>query len=176
MAKHLFGTVALALAVAIPAQSIAAFDAFLRLDGIDGESTDAQHKNEIVIDGWSLGASNRLASTGQPTSSRPCFSDISLVKHVDKASPVLFQYAVNGKHIPTAVITVRKRGENPVEYLTLTLTDVLISSVSSTSTDGADAPAESISFNFQAILISYTPQSSDGTPQRPVQTTSKGSC
>jgi type VI secretion system secreted protein Hcp len=175
MSKHLFGSLALSLAVAIPAHGFAAVDAFLKLDGIDGESTDDTHKNEILIESWSFGVVPRSSATGQQTSARPCISDISLVKLVDKASPVLFAYAATGSHIPNAVLTVRKRGENPIEYLTVTLKDVLVSSVNSTSS-GGDSPAESVSFSFQEIKISYTPQKPDGTSAQPVQTTSKGGC
>jgi len=174
--QPLLASIALSLALAVPAQSVAALNAYLKLDGIEGESTDDKHKNEIVVDSWSFGVSNRTSAGGAATSSRPCVSEISLVKLVDKASPVLFMHAVSGKHIATGIITVRKAGERPVEYLTVTLTDVLVTSVNSTSTGEGDQLAESLSLSFQTITISYTPQSSDGTPQKPVTTTSKGSC
>lgn len=176
MSKHLLGPVALSLAVAIPAHSVAAADAFLKLDGIDGESTDSKHKNEIEIASWSFGLAPRASATGQETSARPCISDISLSKHVDKSSPVLFAYGATGKHIGTAVLTVRKAGENPVEYLVVTMTDVIVSSVNSTAGGGGDSPVETVSFSYGTIGIKYTPQSSDGSSSQPVQTTSKSVC
>ncbi len=35
---------------------MAAIDYFLKIDGIDGESQDDKHKNEIDLDSWSWGA------------------------------------------------------------------------------------------------------------------------
>ena len=35
-----------------------AFDAFLKIDGIDGESLDKNHKDEIEIDSYSWGVAN----------------------------------------------------------------------------------------------------------------------
>ena len=49
---------ALTLAALFPIASSAAVDVFLKLDGIKGESTDDRHKDEIVIESWSLGATN----------------------------------------------------------------------------------------------------------------------
>ena len=175
MRKRLFGALAVAFATAIPAHSIAALDAFLKLDGIDGESTDDKHKNEIVVEAWSFGVAQRVSATGQQTTARPCVSDIVVTKRVDKSSPILFMHAATGKHIPTATITVRKAGERPLEYLVVTMQDVVVTSVNSTSS-GGDSPDESLSLNFQTIGISYTPQASDGTALPAVQSTSKGGC
>jgi type VI secretion system secreted protein Hcp len=175
MRNHLLGKLSLAVAVAIPAHSVAAVDAFLKLDGIQGESTDAKHKNEIVVESWSLGVAPRVSATGQQTTARPCVSDIVITKHLDKSSPVLFMHAATGKHIPTGVIVVRKAGETPMEYLVVTMQDVVITSISSAS-GGGDSPQESLSLNFQTISISYTPQAADGAPLPPVQTASKGGC
>src|SRR5262249_28766417 len=125
MRNFLFKALAVSFALALPAHSLAAVDAFLKLDGVDGESTDAQHKDEIVIQSWSFGASNRQASSGQQNSSRPCLTDITLGKHVDRASPVLLAAATNGKHFQNAVLTVRKAGSKPLEYLLVTLQNYL---------------------------------------------------
>ena len=175
MRNHLLGKLTLAAAIAIPAHSAAAVDAFLKLDGIPGESTDAKHKNEIVVESWSFGVAPRVSATGQQTTARPCVSDIVITKHVDKSSPLLFMHAATGKHIPSGIIVVRKAGETPIEYLVVTMQDVIVTSINSTSS-GGDSPEESISLNFQTLSISYTPQSSDGAPLPPVQTAAKGGC
>lgn len=169
------GALAIAFAAAIPLHAIAAVDAFLKLDGIDGESTDDKHKNEIVVDAWSFGVTQRVSATGQQTTARPCVSDIVVTKGVDKASPILFMHAATGKHIPTATITVRKAGERPLEYLVVTMQDVIVTSINSTSS-GGDSPGESLSLNFQTIGITYTPQAADGSVLPAVQSTSKGGC
>jgi type VI protein secretion system component Hcp len=79
--------------------------------------------------------------------------DISITKKIDKSSPLLFKACANGKHFPTVVLTMRKAGKGQETYLTITLTNVLISSY---QTGGhADQPTESLSLNFTKIEYKY---------------------
>src|SRR5579871_2569069 len=100
-----------------------ASDMFLMLDGIKGESADDKHKGEIDIESFSWG----LAQTGSGQrgtgsgTGKVDIADITIQKFVDKSSPTLALYCANGKHITKGKITVRKAGENPLEYLTIDL-------------------------------------------------------
>lgn len=49
--------------------------------------------------------------------------DMSFTKYVDKSSPDLLLNCCNGKHIDKAVLVVRRAGEQPLEYLTITMQD-----------------------------------------------------
>ena len=56
-----------------------AFDYFLRIDGIPGESTDAKHKGEIVVESFSWGETQTASPGGrrrrrcrQGAPCRPC--------------------------------------------------------------------------------------------------------
>lgn len=164
---------AVAAMLALPLPSIAAFDAFLKLDGIEGESTDDKHKGEIVIESWSFGAASRTLANGI-ASSRPCLSDISFVKPVDKATPALLGAAMTGARIATAVLTARKSGERPVEYLIVTMKDVMVSSVNHTS--GGDVPMEGLSLAYASMTLAYIGQKADGSLLPAVQTTVSGKC
>src|SRR5690348_6092500 len=96
-----------------------AVDMFLKLDGIKGESLDSKHKDEIQIESFSWG----LAQTGTMSAGmgggagKVNVHDISVTKYVDKSSPELMLACCNGKHIPSGLLTVRKAGEKPLEYL-----------------------------------------------------------
>jgi type VI secretion system secreted protein Hcp len=86
------------------------------------------------------------------------------MKHVDKASPGLFLNCCIGKSFPTATLTVRKAGgDAPVEYLKYDLTEVFISSVQTSGSDGGGIATESASFNFSKMQVTYTPQAADGS-------------
>ena len=140
-------------------------DMFLKIEGIDGESQDDRHKNEIQIDSFSLGAANSGSggsNLGSGTS-KVKVEDIHFTKQIDKASPNLFINCCSGKHIPTAVLTVRKAGENPQDYFTITLTDVLISSHSISGHDGGGMPSDTFSLNFSKIKHEYKTQTASGT-------------
>jgi type VI secretion system secreted protein Hcp len=142
-----------------------AVDMFLKLDGVKGESSDDKHKGEIDVLSWSWGLSQSGTTHmgGGGGSGKVNVQDISITKYIDKASPTLMQACCSGKHFKDALLTVRKAGEKPLEYLKLTLTEVLVSSVSTGGSGGEDRLTESVSFNFAKIKSEYTPQKADGT-------------
>jgi len=141
-----------------------ASDMFLMLDGIKGESADDKHKGEIDIESFSWG----LAQTGSGQrgtgsgTGKVDIADITIQKFVDKSSPTLALYCANGKHITKGKITVRKAGENPLEYLTIDLENVFVSNYSLAGSNGAGVPTESLSLNFVKIKKEYWTQNEKG--------------
>src|SRR5438045_3347423 len=142
---------------------MAQVDMFLKLDGIKGESKDHKHKDEIHIESFSWGMSQTGAhgAGGGGGAGKVSVHDISVTKFLDKASPELMLHCANGKHIPNGLITVRKAGEQPVEYLKIKLTDILISSVQEAG-HGSDLLSESLSLNFAKFNVEYQEQGADG--------------
>src|SRR4051812_43067011 len=140
-----------------------AVDMFLKLDGIKGESLDSKHKDEIHIESFSWGMSQTGAhgSGGGGGAGKVAVHDISVTKFVDKSSPELMLHCANGKHIKDGLITVRKAGEHPVEYLKIKLSDILISGVQN-SGHGGDQLSENLSLNFAKFNVEYQEQGSDG--------------
>jgi hypothetical protein len=99
---------------------------FIKFDGIDGESVDAKHAKSIDVLAWSWGMSQSgttHTSTGGGAG-KVNVQDLSLTKYIDKSSTVLMTHCATGKHIPKAVLTVRKAGDKPLEYLVITLKDL----------------------------------------------------
>lgn len=88
--------------------------------------------------------------------------DLSLTKYIDKASTVLMTHCATGKHIPKAVLTVRKAGDKPLEYLVITLKDLLISSISTGGSGGEDRLTENVTVNFAAYEVAYQQQAKTG--------------
>jgi len=141
-----------------------AVDMFLSLDGIKGESADKTHKGEIDVLAWSWGLSNSGSfHQGEGGGAgKANFQDISVTKYVDKASADLLYSSASGKHIPKAKLTVRKAGENPLEYLTFELENILVSSVSTGGSGGEDRLTENVSLNFAKIKMEYWTQGAKG--------------
>jgi type VI secretion system secreted protein Hcp len=141
-----------------------AIDMFLKLDGIKGESKDAKHKDEIHIESFSWGMSQTGAhgTGGGGGAGKVNVHDISITKFVEKSSPSLMLFCANGKHIKEGLITVRKAGEKPLEYLKIKLQDILISGVQQAG-HGGDLMTENVSLNFAKFHVEYQEQKPDGT-------------
>ena len=165
--RSFFAVCAALLVAAFPVHG--AVDYFLKLPDIPGESANEGHKDEIEILSFSFGATQTGGTTGGAGAGKVIFSDISFTKPVDKSTPLLYLTCAQGKHIPTAVLYGRKAGERNTDYLVITLSDVLISSVQTGGSAG-DRPTESISLNYTKIEFSYARQKSDGSYDAPVKT------
>lgn len=135
----------------------------MKIDGIQGESQDSKHKNEIHLMSWSWGETNRggHSTGGGGGAGKVEMQDFHFTMNVNKASPKLFLACASGQHIKEAMLVCRKAGKDQQEYLKIKFQELLISSY---QTGGSDAvPVEQIGFNFAKIEIQYCPQKSDGT-------------
>ena len=142
-----------------------AVDMYLMLEGIDGESVDAGHSNEIDVLAWSWGASQsgtmHLGAGGG--AGKVAVQDLSVTKYVDTASNNLMMRCFTGEHIPEGILTVRKAGGNPLEYIIIKMKSILVTSVSSGGSGGEDQLTENVTLNFKEFEYSYVPQLADGS-------------
>jgi type VI secretion system secreted protein Hcp len=142
---------------------MAAFDYFLRLDGIPGESVDAKHKDEIDVLSWSWGETHPTSPSagGGGATGKVAMNDLHVSANLSKAGPQLLLACASGKHIKSAVLTGRRGGKAQAEFLTFSLSDVLVSSYQTGGTT-ADAPLDSVSLSFTKIEVTYKEQSAKG--------------
>jgi type VI secretion system secreted protein Hcp len=143
-----------------------AVDIFLKLDGIDGESTKSKAEGWIEIQSFSWGVSNQssvASGTGHGTG-KADVSSITFQKIVDKASPKLMLNCCQGTHVAKGTMQVREStGGNTTEtYLQYDLEVVYVDSVSWGGAAGGGKPSESLSLSFQKVTMSYWPQDATG--------------
>jgi len=145
---------------------VAAVDYFLKVDGIDGESHDEKHKNEIDLESWSWSETQTGSHSGGGGggAGKVSMGDFNFAMKINKASPKLMLACANGEHIKNAILTCRKAGKEQQEYLKITFSDLLVSSYQiGGSAHGDLLPVDQISFNFSKIEWEYKPQKPDGT-------------
>jgi type VI secretion system secreted protein Hcp len=176
----------------IPVKALAAYDCFICLDGIQGEPAYGRAPGvspcgyPIDVTSWSFGDSQSASASGGGRATVSVkMQDFKFTKRVDKASPILFQDVASGKHIQRAIFVVRRAvtggpagttaqaaaSTQQVEYLKITLTDVLVSSFLNLGNSKSNEayPIEEVTLNFKRIEIEYRPQKADGTLDTPVK-------
>ena len=142
-----------------------AMSIFARIGTIKGESRDARHKDEIDVLSWSWGVSQSgtAGHGGGGGAGKASFHDFNFTHHVDKASPLLMKACATGEHIRDATITVRKAGKGQQEYLIIKMTDILVTSVSTSVSAEGDATIEGVVLAFAKVDLEYKPQKPDGS-------------
>jgi type VI secretion system secreted protein Hcp len=148
-----------------------AVDQFIKIGDLEGESPDSAHAGEIEVLSWSWGLSQSgTMHTGTGGGAgKVSVQDLSITKYVDKSSANLYKACCNGKQFEEAVLTVRKAGETPLEYLIIKMSPVIITNVSTGGSKGDDLITENVTINFAKVEISYTPQKPDGTGDAAVE-------
>jgi type VI secretion system secreted protein Hcp len=137
---------------------------FLKLDGVDGEATDAHHAKEIDVTAWSLGVTNPGSGHGGGGggAGRATFTDLAITKVLDTSSPGLMLAVATGRHLRSGTLTVTTGGHRPVDYLVVHLEDVQVTSCLLADTSDPDRPMENVSLAFGTIHVAYTQQSPTG--------------
>jgi len=138
----------------------AAFDAFLKIEGVDGESTDSKHLKWIAVQSFAQGVATP-SGTGAPS-----FTDLCLEKFMDKSSPLLEQNCAQGKRFPSATLDLVTADATRVRFYQIVLSNVFVSSISASggANDSSAKPLEDICLNFSQINWIYTELDAGGVP------------
>ncbi len=147
-----------------------AVDYFLKIDGVQGSSTDAVHKDEIMMDDWSFGETQTgtaALGVGGSGAGRVSMQEFRFTKKSDKAGPLLFKLCANGQHIKNAIFTARRAGAKSgkqEEVLKVVFEELIISNFETHGSGGDEIPRESVAFSFSKVTFGYR-EIKDGTPQ-----------
>lgn len=159
--------------------------AYIKFEGIDGESQNEGHEGWSEIVSFSQGIHQPGGGATGATRQRGdvVLEDIVVVKQLDKASPKLAEAICKGKVFPKVEIhltgpsegstcqgtfyvyelknvmitSYKVSGSNPLAYaLIAPAPDVTMPSAGPFIVQAVDAPMEEISLNFEEIKVTYT--------------------
>lgn len=141
-----------------------AWDAYLDLEGVSGESQRQGHEGQIEILSFNFGAMNPTSigvgkGAGVGTVS---LSTFNVTKNFDASSAEIFAHCCKGEHFPSATLTLYKAaGDKALPYLVYEFEEVFVESVNWSA--GGDVPIEQAAFAFGKVTITYSEQAADGT-------------
>jgi type VI secretion system secreted protein Hcp len=128
----------------------ALLEAFLKLDGIEGESTVRGHEKEMVVLSYeqSIDAAAGVTSGGGSLG-KAAFSGVRFRKPVDKASIPLLLACAAGTHIKNARFAFRRTAAAvPIEFYKVSLDDVTVAHMAQRAGTGPQYP---LSFDTLAV-------------------------
>jgi len=146
------------------------FQAFLKIQTIQGDSLDPQHRQEIELKsfGWGETNASEMTSTGVRFSGQVEMQPFTFTMPVNSASPILFLACASGKHIPEAVLTVRNSAGR--EYLILRLMEVFVTSYKTAADRSQDVvPIDEVTMRFLRIEMSFIPSGPGGSAGAPIR-------
>jgi type VI secretion system secreted protein Hcp len=142
-----------------------AVDMFLKIADLKGEAQDKDKKEHIDVLAWSWGMSQSgtMHSGGGGGGGKVNIQDLSITKWVDRCSPVLMKACSTGSQYKEATLVVRKAGGKPLEYIIMTMKDVICTSLSTGGSGGEDKLTENVTLNFREVHFDYQAQKPDGS-------------
>lgn len=136
---------------------------FMKIGDIDGEASDRDHKDWIIVESVSLGMSQPQRATG--TTRRPGsvkLEDLVIHKKVDKSSPRLLEACAKGQVFPK--LELELVSANGQTYYKVTLNRVRISSVRTQTDCDPDCQVfEEVAINYTKITWEYTDSAGNKT-------------
>ena len=134
-----------------------AFDAFLKLGDIKGESQNDKHKDEIQIESFHWGVANATSGSGGGGTSagRASAQDFLFTAASSKASPELFIACATGEHIKEGLLTLSSAGESQTTFSTIKLFDVTVSGYDQAGDDDGGNPVDEFSLRYDKVEFTY---------------------
>lgn len=132
---------------------------FIEYEGIPGNATATGYDKQIRVDSFQFGVGRGITmepgNLSNREATRPSLSEVTFTHKTDSSATLLFKEAVSGSAGKSVKIHFVQTGKDQlVEYMTYTLTDVLVSGYS-ISADGEGDPIESVSLSYSKIEVKY---------------------
>ncbi|MEM1185702.1 MAG: type VI secretion system tube protein Hcp [Planctomycetota bacterium] len=152
-----------------------AFDGYLFIEGINGDSTDDAHAEWIEIDGFEHVVQQATGGGGSAqgghAGGRADHGDFIVHKRLDSSSPALFLHCCKGQSIPEVVVELCRAVGDKTTFMKYTFQNVIVSQVNPKGeAQGEDLiPSELIGFRYSNVMLEYTPTGTDGSTSASIQ-------
>jgi len=142
---------------------------YLDYEGIKGETTAEEYADLITVLSVDWNVSRELTSYTGTAQDREAsaarLGDVTITKLQDSASPDLFKESTVGTG-KSAIFHITKQGDKIEEIMKIELTDAMIASYS-VSIQG-DRPVENITISYTEMMMTVTPTDDDNNATAPI--------
>jgi type VI secretion system secreted protein Hcp len=131
---------------------------------LPGPSQVQGHLNEIELVHWGWGTDQALNIGSQTSGSgagKVQFRPLSIVKYIDKTTPVLFQCCCGGKPFKDVILTLTQplgKDSQTTPFFTVTMKLVAVKSI--TNGDALNS-TETSEFEFGGAILTFVPHGAD---------------
>lgn len=147
-----------------------AIDMFMKVEGVSGESKDANHKDWTNVDSFEWGAIQPGSMTsGGGGAGKVNFNDLTVIAAIDKSTPTILKNCATGQHLSKVEVSVCKAGGEQIEYSRTTLEDVLVTAVKFIGAQENDVLKIQYSFQAAKVKNQYWEQTDKGSKGAEVQ-------
>jgi len=139
------------------------YDMFLKIDGVNGDSSDEAHKQWIEVVSYHHGISQAVggvsSAQGVHTGGRADHQDFTLTKRLDSASPPMAMHCCTGKHIPNARFELCRAMGDKTCFMVYSFKDIIIASIRPAGSSQSEdpIPSEEVTLRYGEINWEYTP-------------------
>ncbi|MFX0015398.1 MAG: Hcp family type VI secretion system effector [Promethearchaeota archaeon] len=146
------------------------FVMYLHVDDINGEAIEENHEDWIDVLAYSHNV--RIPDLTDPTRSVGVrqHTPLRVTKMVDRASPKLYQFCVDGNSIASVKLEFCMTNEGHSVFYKIELQNARIVSVQDYGMSSEDIPTETVSFVYERIKWVYTQYDSQGKALGNVET------
>jgi type VI secretion system secreted protein Hcp len=142
-----------------------AVNAYLYVDTVEGPSTSRTNHIDVLSFSWGVSQTSTYGagqSGKEAKAGRADFSNLTIMKVLDKTTPLLTDHCATGNILSKVYILYEKPvGDKQQAYFRIWIKDALITSVQLSGSN--ENPSESVSFAFQGVEIAYAPEKDDGS-------------
>ena len=143
-----------------------AIDVFLsvqskRAGKLKGESSAVDHKDEIVVQGWSWGVASASALGSAQATGRRSYKNLVVTKRIDAASTALMSVLATNDEVKEARLSMRKAGEGQRDFFIITLSQARVTALDIECGENGDA-VERVCFSFNKVSVEHERQQATG--------------
>ncbi len=140
-----------------------AFDGFLKIPNINGESTLKGFEKWIAIESFSWGEERPPSGNGVAVP-----LEVQVVANTQASSPSLFAACANGEALGTVLLHLATVGGSQSTFFKWDLENAVIGSYRVGGNTADDRPADQFSISFTALTYSYSAQDGKGGAGSPI--------